>query len=217
MSGGYDIRLRPAAMNSSSPGKPYAIACDHNREPILEVLRQCLPKRGRVLEVGSGTGQHAAYFSSAFPDLEWLPSDLQENLEGISHWQEEAGDNCLAPISVDLLSDSLKLPQADAIVCINTLHIVAWKGACQLFVAAGDVLAPGQGVYLYGPYRYADRPLEPSNMQFDQWLKARDSVSGIRNFEDLTRVAKDQGFVLETDVPMPANNRSLCFRRVAQH
>jgi len=202
-------------MNIPSPEKPYAIACERNREPILTVLRQCLPERGRVLEIGSGTGQHAAYFSSAFPDLDWLPSDLPENLEGISLWREEAGENCLAPISLDLLSDKLELPQVDAIVCINTLHIVAWQGACQLFAAAGSVLTPGQGIYLYGPYRYADRPLEPSNVQFDQWLKARDPSSGIRNFEDLTRIAKDQGFVLDADVPMPANNRSLCFKRVA--
>ncbi len=201
-------------MNSSSLEKPYAIACERNREPILAVLRQCLPESGRVLEIGSGTGQHAAYFSSAFPNLEWLPSDLPHNLEGISLWREEAGENCLAPISLDLLSDKLELPSADAIVCINTLHIVAWQGACRLFAGAGRVLAPGQGMYLYGPYRYADRPLEPSNVQFDQWLKARDPVSGIRNYEDLARIARDQGFVLDFDVPMPANNRSLCFKRV---
>ncbi|MAF06765.1 MAG: hypothetical protein CL389_02810 [Acidiferrobacteraceae bacterium] len=201
-------------MNRSSREKPFAIACERNRDPILTVLRQVLPERGRVLEVGSGTGQHAAYFSAAFPHLEWLPSDLPENLEGISLWREQAGENCLAPISLDLLADRLQLPQADAIVCINTLHIVAWQGACNLFEAAGRSLAPGQVVYLYGPYRYADRPLEPSNVQFNQWLKDRDPVSGIRNLDDLTTVARDQGFVLDADAPMPANNRSLCFRCV---
>ena len=201
-------------MNRSSREKPYAIACERNRDPILAVLRQVLPECGRVLEIGSGTGQHAAYFSAAFPHLEWLPSDLSENLEGISRWREEAGENCLSPIGLDLLADSLELPDADAIVCINTLHIVAWRGACNLFAAAGQCLAPGQALYLYGPYRYADRPLEPSNVQFDQWLKERNPVSGIRNFDDLTKVAKDHGFVLDADIPMPANNRSLCFRRI---
>lgn len=202
-------------MNFSNPERPYAVACDRNREPILAVLRECLPVQGRVLEIGSGTGQHAAYFSAAFPDLDWLPSDLPQNLAGISLWQQDAGKNCLAPVGLDLLSDQLHLPQADAVVCINTLHIVAWQGTRQLFTAAGKMLSPGQGVYLYGPYRYADRPLEPSNEQFDQWLKARDPASGIRNFEDLSRIAQEQGFALEADVAMPANNRSLIFRRVA--
>ena len=171
--------------------------------------------KGRVLEIGSGTGQHAAYFSSAFPNLDWLPSDLPQHLAGISLWRQEAGQNCLAPVGLDLLSDQLQLPQADAIVCINTLHIVAWQGTHQLFTAAGRMLSPGQALYLYGPYRYADRPLEPSNEQFDQWLKARDPASGIRNFEDLSRIAQEQGFALEADVPMPANNRSLIFRRAS--
>ena len=201
-------------MTASSPERPYAIACDRNRDPILAVLRECLPAKGRVLEIGSGTGQHAAYFSAAFPHLEWLPSDLPQNLEGISLWRREAGPNCLAPVGLDLLSDQLQLPPADAIVCINTLHIVAWQGTHQLFTAAGKMLPPGQAVYLYGPYRYADRPLEPSNEQFDQWLKARDPASGIRNFEDVSRIAQEQGFALEADLPMPANNRSLIFRRV---
>ena len=200
-------------MNVSSPERPYAIACDRNRDAILAILRECLPAKGRVLEIGSGTGQHAAYFSNAFPHLEWLPSDLPQNLEGISLWCQDAGPNCLAPAGLDLLSDALQLPPADAIVCINTLHIVAWPGTHQLFTAAGKTLSPGQAIYLYGPYRYADRPLEPSNEQFDQWLKERDPASGIRNFEDLSWVAQEQGFALETDAPMPANNRSLIFRR----
>lgn len=201
-------------MTVSSPERPYAIACDRNRDPILAALRECLPAKGRVLEIGSGTGQHAAYFSNAFPHLEWLPSDLPQNLEGISLWRQEAGPNCLAPVGLDLLSDVLQLPPADAIVCINTLHIVAWQGTHRLFTAAGKMLSPGQTIYLYGPYRYADRPLEPSNEQFDQWLKERDPASGIRNFEDLSQIAQEQGFALETDLPMPANNRSLIFRRV---
>ena len=200
-------------MTVSSPERPYAIACDRNRDPILAALRECLPAKGRVLEIGSGTGQHAAHFSKAFPHLEWLPSDLPQNLEGISLWRQEAGPNCLAPVGLDLLSDALQLPPADAIVCINTLHIVAWQGPHRFIPAAGKMLSPGQAMYLYGPYRYADRPLEPSNEQFDQWLKERDPASGIRNFEDLSRIAQEQGFALETDLPMPANNRSLIFRR----
>ena len=196
------------------PELAFSPACERNKAPILTILETALVHRDSVLEIGSGTGQHAAYFSNAFPHLEWLPSDLPQNLEGISLWRQEAGPNCLAPVGLDLLSDALQLPPADAIVCINTLHIVAWQGTHRLFRAAGKMLSPGQTIYLYGPYRYADRPLEPSNEQFDQWLKERDPASGIRNFEDLSQIAQEQGFALQTDLPMPANNRSLIFRRV---
>ena len=200
-------------MNVSHPERPYAIACDRNRDPILAVLRECLPAKGRVLEIGSGTGQHAAYFSSAFPNLDWLPSDLPQHLAGISLWRQEAGQNCLAPVGLDLLSDALQLPQADAIVCINTLHIVAWQGTHQLFTAAGRMLSPGQAVYLYGPYRYRDRVFEPSNEAFDRWLKAQDPMSGIRDYEAIETLAESTGFSLGGDKAMPANNRSLWWIR----
>ena len=105
--------------------RPYAPACDRNREPILTIIRDLLPATGKVLELGSGSGQHAAYFSAALPLLEWLPSDLPECLPGIEAWRDDAGENCLEPIAIDLLSRELELPIVDAIVCINTVHILS--------------------------------------------------------------------------------------------
>lgn len=199
---------------AASVSRPYAPACDRNRDPILAVLKGILPSAGRVLEIGSGSGQHAAYFSSSLPQLEWLPSDLPECLPGINAWRLEAPANCLPPVSVDLLSPTLKLPKADAIVCINTLHIVAWQGSVTLFKAAAEALDPGSILYLYGPYRYPDRTLEPSNIQFDAWLKARGAQSGIRDLVAVQALALENGFVLVLDQAMPANNRSLVFKRL---
>jgi len=200
-------------LDPNSMSRPYAPACDRNREPILDVLREVLPASGRVLEIGSGTGQHAAYFSAGFPNLIWLPSDLPENLPGIRQWIDDVGENCLDPVVVNLLSDDLQLPAADALSCSNTLHIVAWQGAVNLFAAANECLAPNAPLVLYGPYRYADRALEPSNVEFDEWLKARDSQSGIRSFEQICELASRNGFTLSQDRAMPANNRSLVFKK----
>ena len=199
---------------AASVSRPYAPACDRNRDPILAVLKEILPSAGRILEIGSGSGQHAAYFSSSLPQLEWLPSDLPESLPGINAWRLEASANCLPPVSVDLLSPMLKLPKAVGIVCINTLHIVAWQGSVNLFKAAAEALDSGSMLYLYGPYRYPDRTLEPSNIQFDAWLKARDAQSGIRDFVAVQALALENGFVLVLDQAMPANNRSLVFKRL---
>ncbi len=199
----------------SNRSRPYAPACDRNREPILEALKAVLPPRGRVLEIGSGTGQHAAFFSRHLPELSWLPSDLPENLPGILEWRSDAGPNCLEPVAVDLLKADLALPQADALVCINTLHIVAWQGGLNLFSAAAKMLPPAAPLVLYGPYRYADRPLEPSNIAFDESLRARDPASGIRSFEMLCEVASGNGFALQEDRSMPANNRLLWFSKIA--
>ncbi len=204
----------PVKSGYESGPKPYAPACDRNRDPILAVLRRVLPERGQVLEIGSGTGQHAAYFSAALPHLHWLPSDLPSRLPGIAQWCDQSNsDKCLAPVAIDLLLASLSLPRSDAIVCINTVHIVAWAGVQNLFKAARDCLSPGQILYLYGPYRYADRPFEASNEEFDRWLTARDALSGVRDFDTVRDLAVSNAFDLCLDLPMPSNNRSLCFTR----
>jgi len=202
----------PVNTDSESGSKPYAPACDRNRDPILSVLHRVLPEQGQVLEIGSGTGQHAAFFSAALPHLQWLPSDLPPRLSGITQWCDQSGnDKCLAPVAIDLLRASLSLPRSDAIVCINIVHIVAWAGVQNLFKAARDCLSPGQVLYLYGPYRYADRPFEPSNEEFDRWLKVRDPLSGVRDFDTVRDLAASCAFDLSLDLPMPSNNRSLCF------
>ncbi len=207
--------LQVLVNTDSEPGsKPYAPAYDRNRDPILSVLHRVLPEQGQVLEIGSGTGQHAAFFSAALPHLQWLPSDLPPRLSGITQWCDQSGnDKCLAPVAIDLLRASLSLPRSDAIVCINIVHIVAWAGVQNLFKAARDCLSPGQVLYLYGPYRYADRPFEPSNEEFDRWLKVRDPLSGVRDFDAVRDLAASCAFDLSLDLPMPSNNRSLCFTR----
>lgn len=190
--------------------KRIAPACERNRDPILAVLRELLVQPGLVLEIGSGTGQHAAYFAQHLPHLTWQPSDLAENLPSIRAWRAEAGaGNLRAPVVVDLGDGRWPLESVDYVVCINTIHIVAWPLVEALFDRAGALLRPGGVMYVYGPYRYRDRPLEPSNEQFDRWLKGRDPESGIREFEAVDALAQRAGLLLGGDRPMPANNRSI--------
>jgi len=189
-------------------------SCERNKEPILAVLKEVLPHSGLVLEIGSGTGQHAAYFAAHLPQLTWQPTDLSSNFPSIRAWVAEAGlSNLREPLELDLVADRWPAVSAEAIVCINTIHIVAWEVVEKLFAGAGKVLVPGGVLYAYGPYRYADRPLEPSNEDFDKWLKARDPVSGVRNFEAVDALARQNGLVLAGNRAMPANNRSIWWRK----
>ena len=178
------------------------------------MLKEVLPRSGLVLEIGSGTGQHAAYFAAHLPQLIWQPTDLPENFPSIRAWAEAAGlSNLREPLELDLLSGHWPVTAAEAVVCINTIHIVAWATVEKLFAGAGKVLPSGGVLYVYGPYRYADRPLEPSNEDFDKWLKARDPVSGVRDFEAVDALARQNGLALAGDRAMPANNRSLWWRK----
>lgn len=194
--------------------KQYAPACDRNRGPIADVLRRVLPARGRVLEIGSGTGQHAAWFARDFPSLAWQPSDLAVNHPSIAAWAAESRAPNLSPaLKLDLLADDWPRVEADAVVCINVLHIVSWRGVVNLFSKAPSILGAGGVLYVYGACRYRDRPLEPSNAWFDRWLRERDPESGIRYFEDVDELARDSGLVLVEDAPMPSNNRSIWWRK----
>ena len=187
-------------------------SCERNKDFILPVLKEVLPGSGTLLEVGSGTGQHAAYFATHLPHLVWQATELSENFRSIRAWAAEAGlHNLPAPLELDLLASADRWPivSAAAMVCINTLHIVAWKGVENFFAGAGRVLSPGGVLVVYGAYRYATRPLEPSNENFDQWLKARDPVSGVRDFEAVNALAQRNGLVLAGDRAMPGNNRSI--------
>ena len=195
-------------MKQSSP------SCERNKEPILAVLRNILAVPGLVLEIGSGSGQHAAHFARRLPHVEWQPTDVAENIASISAWRDEAGlANLREPLVLDLFSDRWPVAAAQAVVCINTIHIVSWVAVERLFAGAGRLLKPGGTMYVYGPYRYAGRPLEPSNVEFDRWLKARDAASGVRLFEDVNRLALENGLTLAGDRAMPANNRSLWWVR----
>lgn len=198
--------------------KQYQESCERNKVPILAVLREVLPSEGLVLEIGSGTGQHAAYFARHLPHLCWQPTDVaEENLASISAWAAEAqAANLRPPRILDLWSDAWPIERAQAVVCINTIHIVAWLAVERLFSGVARVLGAGGTLFVYGPYRYRNRPLEPSNEEFDRWLKVRDPASGIRDFEAVNALAVGSGLRLAGDQPMPANNRSIWWVRTEE-
>ena len=196
--------------------KQFAPSFERNKDFILPVLQEVLPESGMVLEIGSGTGQHAVFFAAQLPQLVWQPTDLAANLPSIALWQAEAGlSNLRAPLDLDLLSDGWPVTSAQAVVCINTVHIVAWQGVENLFAGAGRVLSPGGVMFVYGAYRYAARPLEPSNEDFDRWLKARDPASGVRDFEAVNALAQQNGLTLAGDRAMPGNNRCIWWTKTS--
>ncbi|MDH3279644.1 MAG: class I SAM-dependent methyltransferase [Gammaproteobacteria bacterium] len=194
--------------------KAYSPACERNRAPILAVLKVLLNDGARVLEIGSGTGQHAVHFASALPRVTWQPTDVVDSLASISAYRDEAGlANLRAPFALDLEMQVWPASNADAIVCINTIHIVSWPNVERLFARAGEALPEDGILYVYGPFRYAGKPLEPSNQEFDRWLKARDPHSGVRDFDAVAALAVRAGLDLAGDRPMPANNRSIWWRK----
>lgn len=199
----------------SDDARQHAPATERNREPILAVLREELPERGLVLEVASGTGEHAVHFARALPDLQWQPSDPSpEALASIAAWRESEGSvNLLTPIALDAASEHWPLDSADAIVCINMVHISPWQSTVGLMRAAGRLLPSGGPLILYGPYRRAGHPLEPSNAAFDESLKARDPRWGLRLLEDVADCAAASGLDLSRVVEMPANNLTVVFRK----
>lgn len=195
--------------------RQHAPATQRNREPILAVLREELPEAGLVLEVASGTGEHAVHFARALPHLTWQPSDPSpEALASIAAWREQEGSaNLLAPLELDAAADGWPLDSADAIVCINMIHISPWQATKGLMRGAGRLLPPGAPLILYGPYRRTGHPLEPSNAAFDESLKARDPRWGLRLLEDVADCAAAQGLDLSRTVEMPANNLTVVFRK----
>ena len=196
--------------------KQFAPSCDRNKDEILAVLQEIFPPSGVVLEIGSGTGQHAVYFAARLPHLIWQPTDLEQNLPSIRAWCAEANQqNLRAPLELDLLCEHWPVATASAVVCINTTHIVSSPGVENLLAGVGRVLAPGGVLYVYGAYRYATRVLEPSNEEFDRWLKARDPASGVRDFEAVNALAQRNGLQLTEDRAMPGNNRSIWWTKAA--
>ncbi len=188
----------------------FAPACERNKVPILSVLRGILQGRHNVLEIGSGTGQHASYFSRHLPHVRWQPSDLPDQLASINAYRQKSGlSNLLEPIGLDLRCTDWPVVNADAVVCINCVHIVSWALVTNLFAGSAKLLPAGGVLFVYGPYRYSHRPLETSNENFDRWLKQRDGHSGIRDFDAVNELALQNGLQLENDRPMPANNRSI--------
>jgi SAM-dependent methyltransferase len=194
--------------------KPYSEACEQNKEPILEVLRRELPWPATVLEIGSGTGQHAVYFAAQLPHLTWQPSELAENIPGIDLWLAEAAlGNLREPLVLDVQTFPWPIEIADAVFSANTAHIMSEAGVAAMFTGIGRVLRHGGRFCLYGPFSYDSRHTAESNASFDQWLKARDPRSGVRDVRWLDKLAREAALEPVRDYPMPVNNRTLVYER----
>jgi cyclopropane fatty-acyl-phospholipid synthase-like methyltransferase len=196
----------------SSP-KPYSLACDQNCVPILTVLRDHFADRKQVLEIGSGTGQHAVYFAAAMPRLTWQTSDLTENLPGIKLWLNEAAlPNTPTPLTLDVNGPWPKR-RFDAVFTANTLHIMSWPDVEALFTGLPDVMANGAKLAIYGPFNYGGCYTSQSNAAFDRSLRAQAQRMGIRDFETVNELAQTAGLQLLEDRAMPANNRCLMWQQ----
>jgi len=196
--------------------KPYSESCEQNREPILAVLREAFADRSRVLEIGSGTGQHAVYFAAELPHLRWQTADVRAHHPGIHAWLDEAAlPNVLPPFELDVNQTHWQSGRYDAVFSANTLHIMGWPEVIRFFEGVGAVLEPGGVLVVYGPFNYNGQFTSDSNARFDAWLKARDPASGVRDFEAVDTLARAQGLILQRDIAMPANNRCLVWQRVS--
>ena len=193
--------------------KPFAPACERNREPILDVLREAFSGCSRVLEIGSGTGQHAVHFAAAMPWLNWQCSDRAEYLPGIRAWLDEAAlPNTPAPVQLDV-AGAWPRARYDAVFSANTLHIMGWAEVGQLFAHLPAVTTDGAVLVIYGPFNYEGRYTSESNAAFDRSLKLRDPDMGLRDAEAVDALARAAGFALLEDRAMPANNRCRVWRR----
>lgn len=195
--------------------KPFSDACERNRDPIFSALRPHFSDRERVLEIGSGTGQHAAYFAKKMPSLVWQSSDRSENLPGVRAWLDEAAlPNTPAPIELDV-NGHWPNDRFDGIFSANTLHIMSWAEVELLFRKLASISTPDAKLAIYGPFNYDGQFTSDSNAAFDRSLKSRGAQMGIRDFEVVNALASNAQFALIDDVPMPANNRLLVWQRQA--
>jgi hypothetical protein len=197
--------------------KRHAPATARNSEPIAKVLERELPETGLVLEVASGSGEHAVYFARNFPKLEWQPSDPDRDaLASVAAWRKEADiANLRPPLEIDACADRWPINCADAVLCINMIHISPWEATEGLFAGASRLLAPDAPLITYGPYIEAGVETAPSNLAFHESLIARDPRWGLRKLEDIDALAASHGFTRTARYAMPANNLSLVFRRKA--
>ena len=196
--------------------KPYSPACDRNKEPILEVMKEFISHEDRrLLEIGTGTGQHAVFFAPHFPFLEWHPSDLARNIAGMKLWFKESNaKNIQEPVKLEIGKQEFPKLKFDIIYTSNTFHIMHWKECKTLMKMMGHRLREGSRVMIYGPFKYNGEFTSESNAKFDEQLKANDPSSGIRSFEDVNNAMIKNGFELLIDHDMPANNRMLIYNRL---
>lgn len=199
----------------SGDNRQYAPAATRNRSSILDVLRSILPSSGTVLEVASGTGEHVVHLARALPMLTWQPSDPSRDARrSIDAWIAAEGlANVRSPLDLDAADDNWPIDHATAVVCINMIHISPWTSTEGLMRGASRILDAGAFLYLYGPFRQATRPIEPSNAAFDENLRGRDPHWGLRDLDEVAACAGSHCFMLDRVVEMPANNLSVIFRR----
>ncbi len=195
---------------------PFSAACERNREPILEVLREVFAGRRGVLEIGSGTGQHAVYFAAALPRLVWYTSDRAEHHAAVHAWIDAHGpDNVRPPLLLDVSAQPWPdTPAVDAAFSANTAHIMGWPEVCAMFAGLGTLLPAGAPFCLYGPFNVSGRFTSDSNRAFDASLRERDAQMGLRDLDDLEALGERTGFALAADHTMPANNQLLIWQRV---
>lgn len=201
--------------DGSSAGKRHAPATQRNRDAIAAVLTDWLPASGTVLEVASGSGEHVVHFAAALPQLHWQPSDADPaGLASIATWSAEAGlANIAPPLALDASAGDWPIDRADAILCVNMVHISPWDATLGLFAGAARLLARGAPLILYGPYVEPDVPTADSNLAFDASLRARDPAWGLRSVDDVKSAAEAVGLAFAERRAMPANNLMLLFRR----
>jgi cyclopropane fatty-acyl-phospholipid synthase-like methyltransferase len=194
--------------------KQFSSACERNKQPILAILRDEFANTGQVLEIGSGTGQHAVFFGAHLPKVIWQTSDLPLNHPSIIAWQQEARlPNVLPPLALDTGVNDWPQGPYDGVFSANTCHIMAWQEVEAMFTGIGRILRAGGLLCIYGPFNYGGKFTSASNAQFDASLKAQAPHMGIRDFEEVDRLAAGQGLRLHADHAMPANNRLLVWRR----
>jgi SAM-dependent methyltransferase len=193
---------------------PFSAACERNKDPILEVLRVRFAGRAQVLEIGSGTGQHAVYFARALPHLSWHPTEQLAYLADLAERVKlEGPGNLRAPTVLDVRQALWPLRSVDAMFTANTLHIMSWPEVTALFKGIGTVLAPAGVLCVYGPFRYGGKYTSDSNRDFDRMLQERDPLSGMRDIDDVTLLAGQFGLRMDADHDLPANNRLLIFTK----
>lgn len=196
---------------------PYSQACENNKQPILQILKREFETTEKVLEIGSGTGQHAVFFAEQLPQLIWQTSDVIDNHPVINQWiRAHPADNLRPPIELDLRNAVSLVEDYDAVFTANTLHIISWQLAQKLITLIGQILPPKGKFCVYGPFNYDGQFTSESNRQFDAMLKSTDPESGIRDIECLVDLARAEGLSLKDDHAMPANNRLLVFTKPSE-
>ena len=198
--------------------KPFSQACENNKRPILQQIEQIFTAPMTVWEIDSGTGQHGCFFAQNLPHTIWQPTDLLENLAGISQWVKQSSlTNINAPLALDVREKGWPETGIEGIFTANTLHIMSWEVVSEFFEKLNVNLKVGAAVVIYGPFNFNNQYSSESNARFDQWLKLRNPRSGIRHFEDIVSLAANAGMVLMKKVSMPANNQLLVFQKQTQN